>query len=175
MYRITSLFLVFFILLACNDSKKKQEKVVEDLSVTTYYLIRHAEKDRSDPTNKNPQLTEEGLLRARNWAAYFENIPIDHIFSTDYSRTMQTAAYTATQKDMTIESYNPNALYDDRFREHTQGKSVLVVGHSDTTPQFVNAIIAEKKYDDIADNENGLLYKVTLKEGIKNVEIISVR
>ncbi len=174
MYKIASFILVFFTLVACNDSKKKQEKVVEDLSTTTYYLIRHAEKDRSDPTNKNPKLTEEGVLRARNWATYFENIKIDQIFSTDYNRTMQTAAYTASQKKLSVESYNPRDLYNDDFKTLTKGNDVLVVGHSNTTPLFVNAIMGENKYTDIADDENGLLYIVTINQGVKNVEIVAI-
>ena len=174
MYKFASFILVFFTLVACNDSKKKQEKVVEDLSTTTYYLLRHAEKDRSDPSNKNPELTEEGVLRARNWATYFENIKIDQIFSTDYSRTKQTAAYTASQKQVMVESYDPNSLYNDDFRELTKGNNVLIVGHSNTTPQFVNAIIGEKKYADIEDDENGLLYVVTIHQGVKNVEVLTI-
>ena len=173
-YKFASFILVFVILVACNDSKKKQEKAVEDLTTTTYYLIRHAEKDRSDSSNKNPKLTEEGVLRARNWSTYFENVKIDQIFSTDYNRTMQTAAYTASQKRLNVESYNPRDLYNDDFKTLTKGNNVLVVGHSNTTPQFVNAIIGEKKYSDIADDENGLLYIVTIHQGVKNVEIVAI-
>jgi len=173
-YKFASFLLVILAFQACNDLKKNKEKIVEDLSTTTYYLIRHAEKDRSDPTNKNPKLTEEGVLRARNWATYFENLKIDQIFSTDYSRTMQTAAYTASQKQVMVESYSPKSLYNDDFKTLTKGNNVLIVGHSNTTPQFVNAIIGEKKYADIADDENGLLYIVTIHHGIKNVEVIAI-
>jgi 2,3-bisphosphoglycerate-dependent phosphoglycerate mutase len=174
LYKFALFILVFFTLVACNDSKKKQEKVVEDLSTTTYYLIRHAEKDRSDPSNKNPKLTEEGILRARNWATYFEDIKIDQIFSTDYNRTQETAAYTASNKKVMVESYDPSNLYDDDFRILTNGNNILIVGHSNTTPQFVNAIIGEKKYSDIADDENGLLYIVKIHQGVKNVEVLAI-
>ena len=172
--KFASVLIVLFTIIACNETKDKQEKAVEDLSTTTYYLIRHAEKDRSDPTNKNPELTEEGVLRAMKWAKYFENLKIDQIFSTDYSRTMQTAAYTASQKQLMVESYDPNDLYNDDFRELTKGNNVLIVGHSNTTPQFVNAIIGEKKYADIADDENGLIYIVTIHQGVKNVEVLAI-
>ena len=172
--KFASVLLILFTLIACNETKNKQEKTVEDLSTTTYYLIRHAEKDRSDPTNKNPELTEEGVLRAMKWAKYFENLKIDQIFSTDYSRTMQTAAYTASQKQLMVESYDPNDLYNDDFKELTKGNNVLIVGHSNTTPQFVNAIMGEKKYADIADDENGLIYIVTIHQGVKNVEVLAI-
>jgi 2,3-bisphosphoglycerate-dependent phosphoglycerate mutase len=34
------------------------------------------------------------------------------------------------------------------------------VGHSNTTPAFVNAVLGEHTYEDIDDNENGMLYIV---------------
>ena len=34
---------------------------------STYYFIRHAEKDKSDKTNRNPNLIMEGVLRAAKW------------------------------------------------------------------------------------------------------------
>ena len=37
------------------------------LSESVYYFIRHAEKDRSNPENKNPELNQQGKIRALNW------------------------------------------------------------------------------------------------------------
>ena len=167
------LFSIFTI--GCNNSveKNKDQAAVQE-TTTTYYLIRHAEKDRSDPEERNPKLNEEGIERAQRWAQYFENIAIDQIFSTDYSRTMQTAAYTATQKQVDIQLYDPSNLYDDEFKTLTEGHNVLIVGHSNTTPQFVNAIIGEDKYVDIPDDENGMLFMVTVTGDSKNVQIFTV-
>ena len=173
-FKLVPILLLLFTLISCNETNKKQEKLFEDLSKTTYYLIRHAEKDRSDPSNKNPELSKDGVLRARKWAEYFENIKIDQVFSTNYYRTMHTASYTAAKKLVHVESYDPNHLYTDNFKELTKGKNVLIVGHSNTTPQFVNAIIGEKRYSDIADDENGILYIVTIHQGVKNVEVLAI-
>jgi hypothetical protein len=73
-----------------------------------------------------------------------------------------------------VESYDTNKLYSDDFKTLTKGNNVLIVGHSNTTPQFVNAIIGENKYTDIADDENGLLYIVTIIKEIKNVEVVVI-
>ena len=62
---------------------------------TTYYLIRHAEKDRTDNTNRNPHLNPEGEKRAQNWSTYFKDIKLDAVYSTNYNRTIQTATPTA--------------------------------------------------------------------------------
>lgn len=169
------LLLVSILIFSCNNSedKKKEQAELQEIT-TTYYLIRHAEKDRSNPDERNPKLAPAGIARAQNWAQYFDNIAIDQIFSTDYSRTMQTAAYTAAQKQIDIQSYDPTDLYNDEFKTLTEGQNVLIVGHSNTTPQFVNAIIGENKYVDIPDDENGMLFMVTVTGDSKSVQIFTV-
>ena len=131
-------------------------------TTTTYYLIRHAEKDRTDETNRNPNLNEKGQERAKKWATYFKNIDLEAVYSTNYNRTQQTATPTAESKSLEIKNYDPRKLYDSIFKIETKGKTVLVVGHSNTTPFFVNEILGEKKYKDMSDLDNASLYIVTL-------------
>ena len=167
-----NLFLIVFTLLSsCNfqnsdSSNKNLSPLVEEFNVpldpTTYYLIRHAEKDRSDPLNKDPKLTEEGLKRAEKWKEALKEVPFDMVYSTGYNRTKETAKPIADANDLEIEIYDPNNLYDQEFQEKTVGKTVLVVGHSNTTPAFVNAILKNEKYKDLPDDENGGLFIVTV-------------
>jgi broad specificity phosphatase PhoE len=132
----------------------------QQIELTTYYFIRHAEKDRSDGTNKNPELTAIGHQRAMYWSEVFKNVPFDMVFSTDYLRTQQTAAPTAMKKGLDLKSYDPKEMYSAEFQKITQGKTVLIVGHSNTTPAFVNKVLGEHKYKDIDDSNNGNLYIV---------------
>ncbi|WP_339753455.1 phosphoglycerate mutase family protein [uncultured Winogradskyella sp.] len=143
-------------------------------STTTFYLIRHAEKDKSDETNRNPNLTEAGKTRAENWSKVFENIDFDAVYSTNYNRTRQTAEPTSKKQELEIQSYDPRNLYSEEFSEATLGKTVLIVGHSNTTPAFVNAIIGEKKYEDMNHHDNGSLYIVTISEGSKIDQVLKI-
>ena len=154
---------VFALFSACTSDK-----------VTTYYLIRHAEKDRTNNTNKNPNLNSDGLLRAKRWAKHFEFIELDAVYSTNYNRTQQTAAPTAKSKDLIVQSYNSSKMYDSIFKKNTKGKTVLVVGHSNTTPVFANTILGQKKYKNMADNDNASLYIVTVVNDKKSSEIKKV-
>ena len=129
---------------------------------TTYYFIRHAEKDRTDKTNRDPELTNAGHERARHWAKYFEAIDLDVVYSTNYKRTTSTAVQTAINKGLEVQLYNPRTLNDSLFQAATKGKTVLVVGHSNTTPAFVNAVLGEEKYPAIDDTNNGNLYTLTI-------------
>ncbi|MFK8060978.1 MAG: histidine phosphatase family protein [Polaribacter sp.] len=141
---------------------------------TTYYLIRHAEKDRTDKTNKNPNLNDKGQERAKKWAAYFKNINFDAVYSTKYNRTMQTAKPTAESHSLEILNYNPRKMYDSIFQIDTKGKTILVVGHSNTTPVFANKILGEKKYENMDDHDNASLYIVTVSGDKKTSKIEKV-
>ncbi len=155
--------LIFSLLTSCSSKE-----------TTTYYLIRHAEKDRIESTNKNPDLNENGLKRAEKWAEYFENIDLDAVYSTNYNRTQQTAKPTAKSKNLNIISYNPGKMYDSIFKANTIGKSVLIVGHSNTTPVFANKILGEKKYESMNDNDNASLFIVTIAGSNKTSKVIKV-
>uniref|UniRef100_UPI00404A3CF8 SixA phosphatase family protein n=1 Tax=Gelidibacter sp. TaxID=2018083 RepID=UPI00404A3CF8 len=134
----------------------------QDTETTTYYLIRHAEKDRSNPSEKNPHLDADGLKRAENWNTILSDITIDAVYSSDYHRTKETAQPTATRNKVDITLYNPSTINVPEFAKNTKGKTVLVVGHSNTIPAFVNGLIGSKKYADIDDAVSGHLYIVTI-------------
>ena len=75
--------------------------------ITTYYLVRHAEKDRSDKTNSNPELTDQGNQRALKWSSVFDNVTFDAVYSTNYLQTIATTKPTATAQGLVIQFYNP--------------------------------------------------------------------
>ena len=135
---------------------------------TTYYLIRHAEKDRTDKSNKNPNLNEKGKERAKKWGAYFKDINLNAIYSTKYNRTMQTAKPTADSKKLNTINYDPSNMFSKDFEKETKGKTVLIVGHSNTTPQFANKIIKSEVYKSMDDNDNASLFIISFKKTFGN-------
>ena len=126
---------------------------------TTIYFIRHAEKIDS---SKNPDLSSVGLERAAHWGKIFSETTFDAIYSTDFKRTQQTAAPTAENKKLDITLYDAKSLDFDKFKSDNLGKTILVVGHSNTTPDFVNKLINQNVYAAIEDTNFGNLYIVTL-------------
>ncbi|MCG2420192.1 histidine phosphatase family protein [Aequorivita sp. F47161] len=167
----------------CGQQKEKEQenKVAQtDTEISTpnfsatYYLLRHAEKDRTDPKNQDPSLNIDGLMRAKRWATYFEPIKIDEIYVTKYVRTKQTISLIAQQKSVSPIRYDPNTIYSEEFLKETNGKTVLIAGHSNTTPQLVNKLIGEEKYKEMDDSDNATLYKVTINGDDTKVETITV-
>ncbi len=153
------------ILMVGSISCKKDAKNIEPI-VSTFYFIRHAEKDRTDPENPDPELNQDGLNRAIRWAEVFDPIPLDVIYSTNYERTSMTAAPTSVKKNIDVKYYDPNAVDIEEFKLVNEGKNVLVVGHSNTIPAFVNRMIDLEKYEDMDDNDNSSLFIVRIIDGV---------
>ena len=159
---IVLLLAVLTLVTACKESGKIN--VAEKENTSVYYFIRHAEKDRSDSTNKNPSLTIQGLERANKWALFFKDKNIAAVYSTNYKRTQQTALSIAKEQNLEIISYTTKELISEKFIANNKGKNIVIVGHSNTTPELVNSLLGEKKYEDIADSENNNVFIVTLKK-----------
>ncbi|WP_051285081.1 SixA phosphatase family protein [Aequorivita capsosiphonis] len=161
-----------------DNSESKTSEAIDIASTpsfhATYYLIRHAEKDRADPKNQDPSLNSAGMERTKVWTAYFEPIKLDEIFETKYIRTKQTVSLIAEQKMITPKLYNPNTIYSEEFLKKTNGKKVLIVGHSNTIPYLANNLINEEKFTEMDDKDNATLFKVTIDGDDKKVETISV-
>jgi len=166
-------FFVFLLgltlIISCQDNliRYKQKE-------TIFYLIRHAEKDRSNPENKDPSLTNKGIKRANNWASYFDTITLNSIYTTDYLRTKQTVFPMSKLKNITPKIYSPDELDINKFIKINQGKRVLISGHSNTTPHMVNKLIRESKYSNMLDSDNKSLYIVNILNSKAEVEIRSV-
>ena len=158
MNKITVTFL-FLLMFTINYA---QEKVHNTETFTTYYLIRHSEKDLSNPNDKNPNLSEIGVQRAENWVEILKNAPLDAVYSTNYNRTKQTAKPIATSNKLETTIYDVKAFDVQKFKSETKGKVVLIVGHSNTTPHFVNSLIGNQKYQQIKESNYSNLYIITL-------------
>ncbi len=149
----------------CQDKKVEKLQAAEpEISTLSelggvYYLIRHAEKDRANPQNQDPELTQAGLERAKLWQSYFDSIPLTGIYSTAYKRTLQTVIPTAAAKSLTPQIYQPLELLDDNFFKKSSSGHWLIVGHSNTVPQLTNALMAIDTLHDIPDTVNSRLYR----------------
>ena len=139
---------------------------------TSVYLIRHAEKVRTNKNEKDPLLNKRGLLRAEKWSEIFENIDIDKILSTNTKRTISTVIPTSEEKKLKIDLYKPEDLNYDSFLRENKGKKVLIVGHSNTIPETTNILIKSKFYNQIEDNNNSNLYFINICDGVISHELL---
>ena len=103
----------------------------------TYYLVRHAEKTAENP---DPALTEAGEKRAIDLAHRLKDVKLTAIYSTDYTRTRDTAAPAAKAAGLEVQLYNAGALSEFADELLAQKGHILVTGHSNTTPGLSEAL-----------------------------------
>jgi broad specificity phosphatase PhoE len=142
-------------------------------SLTTFILVRHAEK--SNDGTDNPALKPEGLERARRLAAMFSASDIHAIFSTNYKRTTQTAEPLAAVKGLEIQIYEPfKPDVIESMLSKYRGSTIVVVGHSNNIPWIANLLIGKDNYKIFDDNEYGTILIVTVEEKEKQAKVLKV-
>lgn len=138
----------------------------------TLYLIRHAQAE--DDGTKNPHLSELGKVQANYWAKAFIGIELDEIYSTDYHRTQETAAPTAKSKKIKVQSYDPSSFDINELVNKSDGKNLLIVGHSNTTPENVNALLGDQSFEHIDHKQHGYQFIVQIKNGEASVKKLKI-
>jgi broad specificity phosphatase PhoE len=82
---------------------------------------------------------------------------ITHVYSIDYSRTLETATPVATLKNILIKYYDPRNLAEFATKIKKQDH-LLVVGHSNTTPELLRLMGGEDIH--IEESDYGIVYKL---------------
>ncbi len=128
---------------------------------TTFILVRHAEK--ANDGTRNPALTEEGEARAKTLLEMFANADITAIYATNFKRTQTTVAPLAKNKGLEIKTYewkNPKGLLN-KILEANTGGTVVISGHSNTTPVLANLLIGKNSFTNFEENDYGNLFIIT--------------
>ena len=152
--RITIIFLTLFIFtpssLFCQDGD------------AIIFLVRHADRSGNDDV-----LSDAGKQRAQTLMHVLEQVQLDAIFSTDYARTRETVKPLARGQKLDINIYDPadlNGLIATIQSQYAGGR-VLVVGHSNTIPQTINALGVQPALENLDHGAYDDLFMVILKEG----------
>lgn len=131
-------------------------------STLTFVVVRHAEKDIDE--GRDPALSGKGEARAQHLASLLSRAPLVAAYATGYRRTQQTATPAAEAHHLRVTTYDaqsPASEFATQLRAaHARG-TVLVVGHSNTVPEIV-AALSGKPVEAMADDQYGLLYRVTI-------------
>lgn len=134
--------------------------------LTTVILVRHAEKVVKEDVS-DPSLIPEGEERARRLAYILGSLDVDVIYSTDRIRTRSTAAPLAAKLGLEVQEtkYSQGYAADmaKRIRQHHQGGVVVVVGHSNTTPDVARALGAAG-VPDVPETDFDNLFVVTFSK-----------
>lgn len=131
--------------------------------VTTFILVRHAEKGKDDP--RDPNLNEEGLKRAQALNTLLAQADVAALYSSPYKRTKSTVQPIAESKGLEVMTYDPrSAAFLEDIMKKFKGKTIVVSGHSNTTPNVVNALIGEEKFKQLSEDDYGKIFIVSVTE-----------
>jgi broad specificity phosphatase PhoE len=143
--------LALFLLLFVSVSVASAQPVV--------VIVRHGEKAVDGGTD--PDLSSAGRARADALARILKDSGITAIFTTEFKRTQETAAPTATSAHVTptvIAAKDTAALV---AKLHELNGNALVVGHGDTIPNLIKALGINTPIN-IADDDYSEFLIVTL-------------
>lgn len=140
-----------FLLNSCTTSISFSGR---ERGISTYILVRHAEKDTNDP--KDPDLSSAGRIRALKLAELFGEWEIDEFYTSDYKRTRQTIAPLLDIKRKRANTYDPSKLeaFSKQLKSMTN-RTILVVGHSNSTPHLANFLGDNDQFTEWAESEYG--------------------
>jgi broad specificity phosphatase PhoE len=145
---------------------------------TTLLVVRHAEAARG---SDDPELTEAGAARAVRLAEVAKDAGVTVAYVTQFRRTRDTAApLVAAGSAKLIEvGVERSAIKEQTAAlarripaEHTC-ETILIAGHSNTVPMFVEAL-GGRTVPEIAHDEHDRLYIVIIREGAP-VRVIAAR
>jgi 2,3-bisphosphoglycerate-dependent phosphoglycerate mutase len=132
----------------------------EESETTTLILVRHAEENRL--LGEIP-LSDQGASRVRELTRVLSNVKLDAVFSTNTVRTKSTAGPIAEAKGLSISLYDYKEKLDlmpfvDSLLRNYNGKTVLIVGHSDDVPTSVGILRKEYAADKEVEPINKFVY-----------------
>lgn len=131
---------------------------------TVVIIVRHGEKAAA-PAN-DPPLTETGVERAKALATLLADANVAAVMHTPTTRTRETARPTFEKFGITPEvlALGPAAQHAaavaDAVRRHA-GKTVVVVGHSNTIMSYIAALGGPKR-GDLCDHDYDGLYTLII-------------
>jgi len=121
------------------------------------FVVRHAERaDTGAQRQTDPPLSVAGEERAEKLAAMLAEAGVKEILTTEFKRTQDTAKPLTLKTGVAVEQIpsTDTAKLIAKIKSHPNDV-VLVVGHSNTVPAILKALvgvdvaIAENEYDNL--------------------------
>lgn len=139
----------------------------------TIYLVRHAEKDLND-TTANPPLTDAGKKRAQRLVKEINAGEIKAIYSTKYSRNLNTVQPLADSLNLEISTYewhNWEPMLDEIRANDKSG--VVICGHGDNLLPMIQYLNGEPPQDSLGKQEYDKIFVLTVKSDTALVKTIT--
>ena len=133
---------------ALAPGRQVAESVMAQDQPVTVYIVRHAERASTHPTD--PPLDSIGKVRAIALRETLRDAGVSAIYVTQYIRNRETAAPLAEALGLEVREVRVEGSISDHAREVARmliedhrGEAVVVVGHSNTIGPIARALGAD--------------------------------
>ncbi|MGK0388732.1 MAG: 2,3-bisphosphoglycerate-dependent phosphoglycerate mutase [Maribacter sp.] len=157
----------YFTILACSLLLLFSSCKTNNIASGQVILARHAERDDGVDA-----LNAIGEQRAIDLAEILHDTDIEAVYCSQYERTKETARAICEALGLEPTIYDAHQIYElaIRIKKHHAGKTVLVIGHSNTVPATINEFGIVPPLEDLGHDEYSNLY--ILNYGRKNSLIL---
>jgi len=129
--------------------------------MTTVLLVRHADIELP-PHSDDPPLSSAGRERAETLAHVVGAARVTTVFTSSRLRTKQTAEPLVARIGVPPRETPPPAAFAQQVRSGIFGEMIMVVGHSNTVPQMMDALGVPPPLPEIGEREFDNLFVVTV-------------
>ena len=129
---------------------------------TVVIVVRHAEK--SSEGSRDPALSAMGQERARRLGSMLRDVGITAVYVSDTRRAKETAEPITASLGLVAETYPGRevAALIEQVLKSTAGRTVLVVGHSNTVPEMISLLTRGRESVVLRDDEYDAMFIVTI-------------
>lgn len=125
-----------------------------------FIVVRHAEK--ADDGSRDPPLSARGVARVQALVRQLAQAPLVAAYATPFRRTQQTAQAVGAAHGLAVTTYDPGqpaGVFAAVLRARHPRGTVLVVGHSNTTPAIAAALCG-CTVAPMAEDDYGTIYRI---------------
>lgn len=109
-----------------------------------FIILRHFDTPEGA---SDPDLTERGHRRAEALVTWLGDRPLGALYVSSAKRARQSAAPLADARRMAATIYDPRDTVELIRRVRGEAGPVMIVGHSNTVPQIIEALGGERPTD----------------------------
>ena len=136
---VSRVLIMCFVALAWGSDSEAQND-----EIFTIYLVRHSEKDYTSENTSDLPLSICGKQRSIALSSFLDDVHLDAVYSTDFTRAKNTAIPTAETKDIEITLYNGKDIESFSHLLLDTQQDALVVGHSNTTGVLAGLLVNQE-------------------------------
>ena len=161
--------------LPCNSLSNDWRLTVKDTAVTIVYVVRHAEKNTTDPGEKDPDLSLLGYQRAEALKERLASVRLSAVFVTPYRRNRLTLTPLAKARNLDLQTYEAHGYTGlvKVIMGSYRGKTVVVAGHSNSVLEIIESFGIERPLPSLSEKDYDYIFMIRIpRKGKATVQVL---